>query len=307
MYLKLRSRQLGRILASIGPLRCIFLVLLCATLFYLLPQIENPWILPACGVLLIGFYHTQRKDREFLALQIKKFRRLLAIEYLLVTTPFTLAGILTRNYLSVGVICLAAMLFPLYRPIKTRIPKIPLPGFYTGDLLYRRMFRRQILPYLILLFLALMGGIHGNIRIGKACLMIWGILEGTAFLELPQLTELALYRDFKTFQKRLLAGMVWNVVLTSIPLAALILCFSPEWKQAGFILTVSMSTILYLCNLATARFFHSTTVTLWIYGLVLPLPLFFFSCFIPLILIPFLLFQAGICLMAKTKFSKLWN
>lgn len=44
--------------------------------------------------------------------------------------------------------------------------------------------------YILLFLIALVGALHGNIRIGKVALIVWGIIQTMAFTSIPQRQEL---------------------------------------------------------------------------------------------------------------------
>lgn len=84
LYLNLRSKQMVRVLAGIGPFRCLFLIGIAAILFYAFTKVTSVWILPVCYLLILWLYHnTGRKDKEFLSLQMHGVKKLFAAEYLL--------------------------------------------------------------------------------------------------------------------------------------------------------------------------------------------------------------------------------
>ena len=156
LYMNLRSKQIVRLLAGIGPFRCLFLIGIAAILFYAFAKVTSLWVLPGCYLLMLWLYHNSRKDKEFLSLQVQGIKRLFTAEYLLLGLPFIISGIIAANYISFPVIILIAVVMPCINPVRFHSIVLPMPLLYRGDLLYRRMFRKQVPLYAVLLFLSFM-------------------------------------------------------------------------------------------------------------------------------------------------------
>lgn len=161
---------------------------------------------------------------------------------------------------------------------------------------------------LFLLFLiTLIGALHNNIRIGKASLIIWGIIQTIAFTSIPQRQELTFFLNYPTLQKYLIQSNVWNALVTSIPLTGVILSFSFVWENILFSACAIVGSILYLWNLGMVRHLFSSTLAIVIYQVIVLIPLFFYTCFIPFLLIPFILIN-GVCyIFVKNYSKKIWN
>lgn len=56
--------------------------------------------------------------------------------------------------------------------------------------------------YILLFLIALVGAPHGNIRIGKIALIVWGIIQTMAFTSIPQRQELTPFLNYPTLQKK---------------------------------------------------------------------------------------------------------
>ena len=97
LNLNLRSKQMVRVLAGIGPFRCLFLIGIAAILFYAFTKVTSVWILPVCYLLILWLYHNSRKDKEFLSLQMHGVKKLFAAEYLLLGLPFVISGSIAAN------------------------------------------------------------------------------------------------------------------------------------------------------------------------------------------------------------------
>lgn len=171
LYMNLRSKQIVRVFAGIGPFRCLFLIGIAAILFYAFAKVTSVWVLPVCYLLMLWLYHNSRKDKEFLSLQVHGIKRLFTAEYLLLGLPFIISGIIAANYISLPVIILIAVVMPWIHPVRFHSIAMPMPLLYSGDLLYRRMFRKQVSLYAVLLFLAFVGELIGVASASKNGLM----------------------------------------------------------------------------------------------------------------------------------------
>ena len=306
-YLKIRAKQTGRLMQGIGTIRSLLVTGLAVILFCVLVKLENPWIMPVVAVFLLWLYHNERKDKAFLTSQIRYARSLLRAEYLLLALPFLIAAISKMNLFSAGGIGMAALLLPEVKTIRIKSLVIPLPLFASGGVEYLRMFRKYWALYLMLLFVALAGSLHGNVRIAKVCLMLWGAMQGLAFIVFPNIHELTYYLNFRLFQKRLLAVILWNVGVSGLLFLIIILGGDLTGQNGLFLLGTFMATAIYLWNLGTVRYLCRTSAELCVYWVVLVLPLFVCSCFSPFMLLPFIGVTVWLTVRMKHKFKKIWN
>ncbi|MDB1091816.1 hypothetical protein PL735_06915, partial [Phocaeicola vulgatus] len=65
--------------------------------------------------------------------------------------------------------------------------------------------------YILLFLIALVGALHGSIRIGKVALIVWGIIQTMAFTSIPQRQEFTPFLNYPTLQKKRLSGNFWLV------------------------------------------------------------------------------------------------
>lgn len=307
LYLNLRSKQMVRVLAGIGPFRCLFLIGIAAILFYAFTKVTSVWILPVCYLLILWLYHNSRKDKEFLSLQMHGVKKLFAAEYLLLGLPFIISGIIAANYISLPVIMLIAVVMPWIHPVRFHSIVLPMPLLYSGDLLYRRMFRKQVSLYAVLLFLAFMGVLHGNINLCKVCLILWGTIQGTAYMVMPPKHELSVYNSFGMYQSMLVKSDLRNIFITMFPFIVLILVLRHDTETILFCLVLFSSTLFYQWNMGMARFSFETQTAMGIYWLLFPLPLFLVSIINPVVLIPYLALNIGLTLSVRKKYKHLWN
>lgn len=307
LYMNLRSKQIVRLLAGIGPFRCLFLIGIAAILFYAFTKVTSVWILPVCYLLILWLYHNSRKDKEFLSLQVHGIKRLFMAEYLMLGLPFITSGIIAANYISLPVIILIAVVMSWIHPVRFHSIVLPIPLLYNGDLLYRRMFRKQVLPYAVLLFLSFMGVLHDNINLCKVCLILWGAIQGTAYMVTPSKHELSVYNSFGMYQLILVKSGLRNIFITMFPLIVLILVLRHDTETILFCLVLFSSTLLYQWNMGMARFSFETQTVMGIYWLLFPLPLFLVSIINPVVLILYLALNMGITLSVKKKYKHIWN
>ena len=307
LYMNLRSKQMVRVLAGIGPFRCLFLIGIAAILFYAFAKVTSVWVLPVCYLLMLWLYHNNRKDKEFLSLQVHGIKRLFTAEYLLLGLPFIISGIIAANYISLPVIILIAVVMPWIHPVRFHSIAMPMPLLYSGDLLYRRMFRKQVLPYAVLLFLSFMGVLHDNINLCKVCLILWGAIQGTTYMVTPPKYELSVYNSFGMYQLILVKSGLRNIFITMFPFIVLILVLRHDTEAMLFCLVLFSSTLLYQWNMGMARFSFETQTVMGIYWLLFPLPLFLVSIITPVVLILYLALNMGLTLSVKKKYKHIWN
>ena len=307
LYMNLRSKQIVRLFAGIGPFRCLFLIGIAAILFYAFTKIMSVWILPVCYLLILWLYHNSRKDKEFLSLQVHGIKRLFTAEYLLLGLPFIISGIIAANYIFLPVIILIAVVMPWIHPVRFHSIVLPIPLLYNGDLLYRRMFRKQVPLYVVLLFLAFMGVLHDNINLCKVCLILWGAIQGTAYMVTPPKHELSVYNSFGMYQLILVKSGLRNIFITMFPFIVLILVLRHDTEAILFCLVLFSSTLLYQWNMGMARFSFETQTVMGIYCLLFPLPLFLVSIITPVVLILYLALNIGLTLSVKKKYKHIWN
>lgn len=306
-YFKLRSKQLFRLLKGIGLVRSLFLLGLLFLILFLLVKTDKGWITPTVVISGLLLYHNGRKDKDFLWLRTDAAVSILRMEYLLLGLPFILMEVFKANFLGAGAMVLAALLLPHLKTVQCRMPVIPLPFLYKGGLEYIRMFRMYGWVYLFLFVVSFIGGLHQNVRIAKAFLMVWCVLQSAAFLSVPRRHELAHFRSFSFFQGYLVRSGMWNVAVTGLPWVVMILSFSLVGENVLFSACALAGSVLYLWNLGMARYLLASAVALAIYQLVILIPLFFYACFVPFLLIAFILINAVCYILLKNDSKKIWN
>lgn len=306
-YFKLRIKQLFRISKGIGVVRSLILFGLFYLGLYLLLKTNQGWALPIATILGLTFYHNERKDKDFLLLQTKHAISLFRIEYLLIGLPIVIIECLKAHFWAAGIITVAAVVLPGIKTIKWKSATIPMPFLYKGGIEYIRMFRLYGFLYLLLLLCTFVGARHGNITIRKVCLIIWGVVQSMAFASIPRRQELTFFLNYPTFQKYLIRSNAWNVAITFIPLITIVLIHSFVLEDIVFSACVMTGSIFYLWNVSMVRYLFPFTLPIALYQLIVLIPLFFYSCFIPFLLIPFALLNVVCFILLKNNTRQIWN
>ena len=196
---------------------------------------------------------------------------------------------------------------PWIHPVRFHSIVLPMPLLYSGDLLYRRMFRKQIPLYAVLLFLTFMGVLHDNINLCKVCLAAWGVIQETAYMVTPPKHELSVYNSFGMYQLILIKSGLRNIIATIFPFIVLLFVFMPEVGFLLFCFILYSAMVLYLWNMGMARFFFESQTVMGIYWLLFPLPLFLVSIMNPVMLILYLTLNIGLTFLVKKKYKHVWN
>ena len=296
-----------RLLREVGFVRSLLLLLLGVGAFWVLVKADNGWVVSAVAAGGLFYCQNERRDKPFLSLHIRRSALLLRVEYTLLSLPFWVEELYKGRFWCAGLILAAAMLLPGIKAVRWNSVAVPLPFLYKGGLEYIRMFRRYGPICLLLLLAAFAGGLHGNMRVGKAMLILWGIVQAAAYLSVPQRQELVLYRDYATFQRHLVQSCLWNVTVTSLPFVGIMLSFSFAWADLLFSVSAIVGAALHLWILGMVRWVVSSSVELAVCLLVVLVPLFFYSCLVPFLLIFLLLMGGAACMIVRNRLVKIWN
>ena len=306
-YLKLRSKQLMRLLAGIGPVRSLFVLLMIVGIGAVLVRIERGWVVPAVVVAGLWIYHHGRKDRAFLTQQVGQPARFLRSEYLLIGFPFLCLEAWKENLSGCAVILLAGIVLPAVKPVRWRGRSFSLPFLYKGGLEYLRLFRHYGWLYVSLLLVAVIGALHGNVRVAKAGLLVWGALQTAAFASIPRREERIHFQSEKRWVRYVCLSSLWNGTVTALPLMAVILCTSPAMSEVKFALSAGIGGFLALCNMGLFKYVCRSVVGLILYQLVVLLPLFLCACVEPLLLVLLALLNALLLLNVKHEWKRIWK
>lgn len=307
LYFRLRLKQLWRILRRLGVAVSLLLAAFMFLALYVLIKTSYSWIMPTAVILCLLCYHNERKDKDFLSHQVKCAALLFMAEYILIGLPFVVIECLRSHFAAAAAVMAAAILLPRLKTVKLKSAPVPLPFLYKGGMEYIRMFRLYGWLYLILLVVSVIGALHANIRIGKVALIAWGVVQAMSFASVPLRQELTFYLDYSAFQRHLVLSSVWNTVITAVPFVVIILSFSFSIDSLLFALSAISGSILYLCNMGMVRHMSFSSALLAVYQLVVLIPLFFFTCFVPVVLVPFFLINVLCCIFLKDNLKNIWS
>ncbi len=307
LYFGLRLKQLWRILRRLGVAVTLLLAAFMFLAVYVLIKTSYSWIMPAAVILCLICYHNERKDKDFLSQQVKCPSLLLMSEYILIGLPFVVIECLRSHFAAAGAIMAAAVLLPKLKTLRLKSAPVPLPFLYKGGLEYIRMFRLYGWLYILLLLLSVIGALHANVRIGKVAMIVWGVVQTMSFASVPQRQQLTSYLNYSAFLRHLVLSSVWNAVITAVPFVGIILSFSFSGDNMLFAASVISGSILYLCNMGMVRHMSFSSASLAVYQLIVLIPLFFFTCFIPFLLVPFILINVLCCVFLKDNLKNIWS
>jgi len=307
LYLKLKLLILRRIFKEIrffyGIIILFFFVLLSAVMI----KIENHWVVPVTCILILGYYNNSRKDRNFLKLLTNHSTMLLTQEYFVLSLPFICIELVRRNFLdSLGII-LVVFILPHMKEIKTTYIPVKLQFLYKGDLEYIRMFRQCFWVYILLLLFSIMGLLNNNVKIPKACILIWGLLETTGYADLPNKLYLLKFRNFKTFCNFYIKSSLWNAGLFLLPFIIMLLIYHCEMESVLFTLIAYINTIFYMLGMNLLRQLTSSSIFLIILQAILLLPFYIFACFLPYLLLVEITFLILLSYLVYKNINYLWN
>lgn len=306
-YITLRLKTLIRILSGLGFFRSLILLLFFFVVIAFLFKIRREWVIPVVCLLLIEYYHNYRKDKCFLKQYVSDVELFLCKEYYLLSAPLMLLELLKGYW--IGGICMLfiGLLIPFQKYLGWHVHPLKLKFLYVGNMEYVRMFRRCWLVYLLLFIFSILGVIHDNIRITKACMILWGVIQANAYYAIPYLDMIMKFKNNQTLQKLMWKSNLYNVLVTYIPFIALMVVCAPQMADILFLAFTIISCLLYLQNMCLLHYLCEQNFTLLLVNCGFLLPIFFFSCFLfPLSII----FFVCICIlsyMLSEKMKSIWS
>lgn len=119
-------------------------------------------------------------------------------EYTLIALPFAGIEIIKGQFTDAIGLWLFAALLPCLKKIKLEHKPVRLPFLYKGSYEYIRMFRQSFWVYILLFLFATAGTVHGNIKINKVCLILWGLVQASGYLQTMDNRYLLHFKNFKT-------------------------------------------------------------------------------------------------------------
>ena len=272
-YVRLRLRSGGRLLKELGIVRSVLLVGLLALAVAILCKVKTGWMLPVACLLVIGAYHQTRKDRDFLRRFTDDVPAFFLCEYLLLSLPFAvMAGIRGEWVIA---LCMPLMICPLpfVRPVRFRTTPVRLGFLYAGNMECLRMFRRMGWLYLIIISISALGCLHGNVRVAKAGMLLWGVIQSGAYSYVPDTHLLQKFKSYRILQGELWKANVWNASVLSLPFGMMCIAGGFRTEDMLFFFSCLMAGILYLQIMALFRWVCPASAGICI-------PLFAWTCFV---------------------------
>ncbi len=135
----------------------------------------------------------------------------------MIALPFAGIEIIKGQFTDAIGLWLFAALLPFLKEIKPEHKPVRLPFLYKGSYEYIRIFRQSFWVYILLFLFATAGTVHGNIKINKVCLILWGLVQASGYLQTMDNRYLLHFKNFKTLCLFQLKSIAWNVFITSIP------------------------------------------------------------------------------------------
>ena len=252
-YVRLRLRSGGRLLKELGIVRSVLLVGLLALAVAILCKVKTGWILPVACLLVIGAYHQARKDRDFL-----------------------------RRFTDNVALCmpLGICLLPFVPPVRFRITPIRFGFLYAGNMECLRMFRRMGWLYLITISISALGCLHGNVRVAKAGMLLWGVIQSGAYSYVPDTHLLQKFKSYRILQGELWKANVWNTSVLSLPFGMMCIAGGFRTEDMLFFFSCLMAGILYLQIMALFRWVCPASAGMVMMQLAVCIPLFAWTCFV---------------------------
>ena len=279
-YVRLRLRSGGRLLKELGIVRSVLLVGLLALAVAILCKVKASWILPVACLLVIGAYHQTRKDRDFLRRFTDDVPAFFLCEYLLLSLPFAvMAGIRGEWVIA---LCMPLMICPLpfVRPVRFRTTPVRLGFLYAGNMECLRMFRRMGWLYLVIISISALGCLHGNVRVAKAGMLLWGVIQSGAYSYVPDAHLLQKFKSYHILQRELWKANSWNASVLFLPFGMMCIAGGFRTEDMLFFFSCLMAGILYLQIMALFRWVCPASAGMVMMQLAVCIPLFAWTCFV---------------------------
>lgn len=181
---------------------------------------------------------------------------------------------------------LFATLLPFLKEIKLEHKPIRLPFLYKGSYEYIRMFRQSFWIYALLLLFSIAGTVHGNIKIDKVCVVLWGLIQASGYLQPMDTGYLLHFKNFKTLCRFQSKSIAWNVFITSIPFGLALIASTYDQDEILFFLSYYIATLIYAIGISMLRHIIPSPLLLFIVQLSILMPFYLGSLFVPFLLIP---------------------
>lgn len=178
-FYRLQFTILRNTLRALGPFLSLLLVGLAALSFYVIGHLSTPEIVGICAAIVVGI-HFNRGDKPLLHLLYHgRQRRLLMVEYAVLSLPFALVCLL-NGHLAGAVGCLAlSAAVPLIPTITIGLRPLTHPLLPPGAYQYRNTMSILLVPYLVALVTSAVGLLYANPRILHVCFLLTALLVGS--------------------------------------------------------------------------------------------------------------------------------
>lgn len=149
------------------------------------------------------------------------------------------------------------------------------------------------------------GTVHGNIKINKVCLILWGLVQASGYLQTMDNRYLLHFKNFKTLCLFQLKSIAWNVFITSIPFSLTLIASTYDQDEILFFLSYYTATLIYAIGIGMLRHIIPSPLLLFIVQLSILMPFYLGSLFVPIILIPGIALTALLTCHAHKRLKRL--
>ena len=92
-----------------------------------------------------------------------------------------------------------------------------------------------------------------NIKINKVCLILWGLVQASGYLQTMDNRYLLHFKNFKTLCLFQLKSIAWNVFITSIPFSLTLIASTYDQDEILFFLSYYTATLIYAIGIGMLR------------------------------------------------------
>ncbi len=187
-----------------------------------------------------------------------------------------------RHKDTVIALCMPLMICPLpfVRPVRFRITPIRFGFLYAGNMECLRMFRRMGWLYLIIISISALGCLHGNVRVAKAGMLLWGVIQSGAYSYVPDTHLLQKFKSYRILQGELWKANSWNASVLFLPFGMMCIAGGFRTEDMLFFFSCLMAGILYLQIMALFRWVCPASAGMVMMQLAVCIPLFAWTCFV---------------------------
>lgn len=240
----LNLKRFWRLLCEIGILRSLFLLALFAYAIFFIYRIiflYNPLYSVIANAIILFSIHNSRKDKDFLSIVKINKTLLFSIEYFIISLPFIISFLLTKNWSAVAVLLFLIYLISITkRPLKLKISKPLEYPFISPKLFEWYSGIRYNLPYLFFTYLiALVFCIH--LYIIPISILLLSFILSSFFIRTEPISFIDVFQfSSKKFLNMKLKSHLLYSFLFILPLIIIFCIIHPS-----NILIVIISSIVY--------------------------------------------------------------